>query len=120
MVTLPDFKNVKGPVLMLNLLRFRDKTHYFEQYLPAFNKVAASLGIKGIRVVLVSDVVANILALPEDKWDALAIVEYPDANAFKTIAESEAYQNIAEPHRLAALEELKLLMTTPAALEVLS
>jgi hypothetical protein len=35
-------------------------------------------------------------------------VEHPDANAFKTIAESQVYHDIAEPHRLAALADLKL------------
>ena len=116
MVTLPDFKNVEGPVLMLNLVRFRDKAHYFEQYLPAFEKVTASLDLKGVRVVMVCDIVANILSSPDDKWDALVVVEYPSANAFKTVAESEAYHNIAEAHRLTALEELKLFMTTRAVL----
>lgn len=94
MIKLPEFESGKGPVLMLNLLKFEDKAHYFEQYLPAFEKVVARLCIKGVKVSLVSEVVANIVASENDNWDMIALVEYPDANAFKTIAESEAYHTI--------------------------
>jgi uncharacterized protein (DUF1330 family) len=111
MIKLPDFETGNGPVLMLNLLKFKDKAHYFEQYIPAFNDVVAKLGIGGVKVNLVTNVIANVIASDEDKWDAIAVVEYPDANAFKMIAESEAYHTIAEPHRLAALSDLKLFMT---------
>ena len=111
MVQLQEFEPGKGPVLMLNLLKFRDKAHYFEQYLPAFQKAVAQLDINGVKVVLASEVIANIVASETDSWDMIVLVEYPDANAFKIIAESEAYHTIAEPHRLAALTDLKLLMT---------
>lgn len=96
---------------MLNMLKFRDKRLYFEEYIPAFNRVAQHFGIEGVGVYLVSTVVANIIAPQDEVWDAVALVEYPSAEAFKTIAESEAYHNMAEPLRLAALEDLKLFMT---------
>ena len=111
MLKLPEFESGKGPVLMLNLLKFKDRAHYFEQYIPAFEQAIAQLGIEGVKVKLVSDVIANIAASEEDDWDAIVLVEYPDANAFKMMAESKAYHTIAEPYRIAALAELKLLMT---------
>ncbi|GAA4924505.1 hypothetical protein [Mucilaginibacter defluvii] len=110
---LPDFENVQGPVLMLNMLKFKDRAHYFEVYLPAFQKVTEQLGIKNVKPRLLSNVVANILAPETETWDAILLVEYPSAQAFKTIAESEAYQQIANPHRLEATAELRLYMTTP-------
>ncbi|MDJ1482616.1 hypothetical protein QNI16_19100 [Cytophagaceae bacterium YF14B1] len=113
---LPDFDQVNGPVLMLNMLKFRDKAHYMETYIPAFNQVVSQLGIEGVKVMLMSEVVSNIVASEQDDWDAILLVEYPTAQAFKTIAESEAYHTIAGPQREAALTDLKLFMTQKTAL----
>ncbi|RZJ73079.1 DUF1330 domain-containing protein [Flavobacterium sp.] len=111
MITLPNFESGKGPVSMFNLVKFKDREYYFETYIPAFEQACAELGLEGVRVYMVNDVVANILGSEDDDWDAFVIVEYPDANDFKKVAESEAYHRIAEPHRLAALSDLKLFMT---------
>lgn len=111
MIQLPEIEPGKGPVLMLNLVKFKDRNIYFEQYVPAFNKVVKQLGIDGVGVKIVSDVVGNIIADENDQWDEIMLVEYPSAEAFKTIAESEAYQTMANPLRLAATEKLKLIMT---------
>lgn len=112
-MTLPEFEDVQGPVLMLNMLKFKDRQYYFETYLPAFRKAVEQLGINDVKVRLVCNVAANILAPENETWDAIALVEYPSAGAFKTIAESDAYHTIADPHRLAATAKLHLYMTTP-------
>lgn len=111
MITLPEFEPGQGPVLMLNLLKFRDKKVYFEQYIPAFGQVVKQLGIEGVTVKLVSEVVANIIADENDQWDEVVLVEYPSAEAFKTIAQSEVYRQMADPLRIAGTAELKLIMT---------
>ncbi|WP_114940768.1 DUF1330 domain-containing protein [Mucilaginibacter endophyticus] len=111
MITLPDFEPGQGPVLMLNLIKFRDKKIYFEQYVPAFGQVVKQLGIEGVSVKLVSEVIATVITDEHEHWDEVLLVEYPSAQAFKTIAESEVYQQIANPLRLAGTAELKLLMT---------
>jgi len=111
MITLPDFEPGRGPVLMLNLVKFKDRKIYFEQYLPAFDQVVKQLGIEGVHVKLASEVVANIIADENDQWDEVVLVEYPDAETFKTIAESEVYHRIANPLREAATAKLKLIMT---------
>lgn len=113
---LPEFEEVQGPVLMFNMLKFKDREHYFETYLPAFRKVTEKLGIKDVKVRLVCNVVTNILAPENEDWDAILLVEYPSARAFKTIAESDVYRNIADQHRLAATANLHLYMTTPVEL----
>ncbi len=107
----PETEMGKGPVLMLNLVKFNNRQHYFEQYIPAFNEVVSRLGIPNVKVFLLSKVIANIVAPGGESWDEIVMVEYPDASAFKTIAESEEYRDIAEQHRLTALADLKLLMT---------
>jgi uncharacterized protein (DUF1330 family) len=112
-VKLPEFEDVQGPVLMLNMLKFKDRQYYFENYLPAFRKVTEKLGIQDVKVRLACNVAANIIAPENEAWDAIVLVEYPSAKAFKTIAESDAYRDIADPHRLAATANLHLYMTTP-------
>lgn len=109
---LPDFEAIQGPVIMLNMLKFKDRKHYFETYLPAFQKATKELGFNNVKVKLACNIAANLLAPEEKEWDAILLVEYPSAEAFKTIAESEAYHTIANPHRLAATDNLALYMTT--------
>ncbi len=110
-MNIPELEMGKGPVLMLNLVKFNNRQHYFEHYIPAFNEVVSRLGIQGVKVALLSKVIASIIAPENEAWDEIVIVEYPDASAFKTIAESQEYHTIAEAHRLHALADLKLLMT---------
>ena len=114
-ITLPNIEPGQGPVLMLNMIRFKDKKIYFEQYIPAFNRVVQQLGIKGVNVKLVSEVVANIVAGEDEQWDEIVLVEYPSAEAFRTIAQSDIYQEIANPLREAGTAELKLYMTRKIA-----
>jgi len=111
MITFPNIEEGKGPILMLNMLKFRNRRLYFEEYIPAFNQVIKQLGINNVKVTLVTEVLGNIIAAEDESWDAIAFVEYPNAEAFKTIALSSIYHEIAEPLRVAALEELKLFMT---------
>lgn len=54
-----------------------------------------------------SDIVANIIAAKDETWDAIVLVEYPRKETFKEMA----YRDLAEPLRLAALEDIKLFMT---------
>jgi hypothetical protein len=116
MITLPEIKDHNSPILMLNLLKFSDRRVYFEEYIPAFNKVTQQLGITGAKVRLVTDMLANIIADENEKWDAVAIVEYPSVDAFMAIATSDAYHDLAEPLRLAALQNWKLYMTRETGL----
>lgn len=115
-VKLPEFEDVQGPVLMLNMLKFKDRKYYFDTYLPAFRKVTETLGIQDVKLRLACNVAANIIAPENEAWDAILLVEYPSAKAFKTIAESDAYRDIADQHRLTATADLHLYMTTPFAL----
>lgn len=100
---------------MLNLLKFVDRRLYMEEYLPAFNRVMELLGMEA-KVNLLSNVLVSVVADESEDWDAILIVEYPSAEAFVTVAQSNAYHDIAEPLRLAALANLKLYMTRQLAL----
>ena len=109
---LPSYAEVKGPVLMVNMLRFKNRAHYFDTYLPAFRRVTEQLGFKEVKVQMALHIKANILTSADEQWDCILVVEYPSAQAFKTIAESQEYQDIANPHRMEATAALNLYMTT--------
>ena len=115
------------PLSMVNLLQFRKSAEYdlaiqaagatgeeayFNGYLPAFGQVSHRLGIEGIRLVWAGAVVGNVAGAKEERWHAVAIVEYPNLQAFRSIVESEAYMLTADPHRRAALEDWRLIAST--------
>jgi uncharacterized protein (DUF1330 family) len=111
MINFPEVASGQGPVVMLNLVKFKDRNLYINEYLPAFNKVIQELGIEGVSVKFLGEVIGNIVADENDQWDEVLLVEYASAEIFKSIAESELYQTVANPLRVAATAELKLIMT---------
>jgi hypothetical protein len=113
------------PFLMLNLLRYRDEAAYSDPnvakfstgreayllgYLPAFGVVASKSELtKSIQPILIGSVIQTIVGPVDERWDDMALVQYPNFEAFRAVAQSEEYQRDAEPHRLAALENLRLI-----------
>ncbi len=96
------------PVFMVNLLRYNEQARYgaagdfppcsgreayFARYVPAFAEAAGSVGIKPIWV---GNVHAGVVAPAGERWDDVAIVEYPSFDAFRKLIESEAYQAKAD------------------------
>ncbi len=116
------------PIFMLNLLRYNDRADYgddtdfppcsgreayFQRYVPAFGELAEGTGIKPFWI---GDVLAGIVTPADERWDDVAIVEYPSFDAFRTLVESDAYQAKADPHRSAALADWRLIATSKADL----
>jgi hypothetical protein len=113
------------PFLMLNLLRYREeaaynaktearfrtgKEAYFQGYLPAFNVVASRSEVtRSIKPVFIGSVVETIVGPTDEQWDDMALIEYPNFAAFQAVAESDEYLREAEPHREAALANLRLI-----------
>lgn len=115
------------PIFMLNLLRFRERADYggradaapcsgrevyFQRYVPDFNRVAAALGIDGINIFYAGEVVSLPVAPPDEKWDVVAVVEYPNFAAFRRLVESSEYISEADSHRAAALADWRLIAAT--------
>lgn len=101
-----------APVVMLNLLRYRKdggREIYFRDYVGAFNILAAG---KGVKVMFVGNVQAQLVAPAGETWDDVALVEYPSFEIFREIVESEGYRTTAAPHREAALEDWRLVALT--------
>ncbi|WP_433836251.1 hypothetical protein [Flavobacterium anhuiense] len=111
MIKFPEVPLGRGPVVMLNLVQFKDRSIYINEYLPAFNKVIAELGIEGVKVKFLGEVISSVIAEENEQWDEVLLVEYPSAEIFKSIAESEQYQLKANPLRIAGTAKLKLIMT---------
>lgn len=51
----------------------------------------------------------TIVGPADEQWDDMALVQYPNIEAFQSVAQSDEYQRDAEPHRLAALENVRLI-----------
>ena len=111
------------PVVMVNLLRYKDlagydgpsdagpctgREAYFGRYLPAFARVAAGTPF---RLLYAGNVFAALAAPAGERWDDVAVVEYPSLAAFRRVVESAAYAAEAAPHRRAALEDWRLIAT---------
>lgn len=113
------------PLLMLNLLRFKDEADYgddtdlapctgreayFTRYVPAFSETVRPYG--GSELVFAGDVVARVVGTVDDVWDTVALVQYPNIEAFRSLIADSAYVTTAAPHRVAALADWRLFATT--------
>lgn len=108
---------------MLNLLRYRERAEYgdgpapwstgrdayFKAYVPAFNEISAGMDV---RPFWIGNVAGPLVGPPGERWDDMAIVEYPSFETFRRIVLSSEYIAKAAPHRRAALEDLRLIATT--------
>ena len=100
------------PIVMLNLLKFRDKAAYqdgrksdlsgreaYMLYGEAMRKVVTR---EGGRFLFSGQILSLAIGIVEDLWDAVALVEYPSAAAFAEIATSPEVAEIGV-HRAAGL-----------------
>lgn len=114
------------PILMVNLLRYHPQAAYagaevgdrapctgreayFTRYVPAFVEAAKAFDVAP---TWLGTVRAQLVAPAGEGWDEVAIVRYPSIAAFRSIVHSAAYQDHAGPHRIAALADWRLLVTT--------
>ena len=118
----------KGPIQMVNLLRYREQADYgdrtefspcsgrqayYERYIAAFAKVE---GAERTVIVWLGHAQATLIAPDEEVWDDIAIVEYPSFDVLQGIVDSPEYRTKAAPHRQAALEDWRFIATTKAEL----
>ena len=107
-----------APIMMLNLLRFRDKAAYedgreatgaeaYAEYgrasRPVFRRVGGEIVWRGKPELM--------LIGPNDKsWDLIFVARYPTAGAFLEMVTDPDYQ-LAVQHRQAALLDSRLIRT---------
>ena len=104
-----------GTVVMVNLLKYR-RSGGSGEYRQYGDAVTAMVERTGGRLIYVGRC-DQVLIGDEggDGWDAIALVEYPNRQAFIDMVSQPDYQK-AHTHREAGLERTVLLATTPAAL----
>jgi uncharacterized protein (DUF1330 family) len=100
-----------GPVVMLNLLRFRPNGGR-QRYLEYARATAAVLPRFGGEVIYAGDGDPALVAEDGQAWDAVLCVRYPSRRAFGEMVADPAYQQLAWI-RAEALEEAVLQPTRP-------
>jgi uncharacterized protein (DUF1330 family) len=104
-----------GPIVMLNLLRFKPDADGIDQGASgaeayARYSVAAEPFLRAVggrlRVALRPQ--QTVIGPPEDEWDLILLVEYPSRQKFLEMAANPEYQKI-HAHREAALADSRLI-----------
>lgn len=114
-----------GPVVMVNLLRFREtpdyplgfagahadsRSGYHQGYVGGFRLAAEELGIAP-ELVYAGAQLAGLLVGADDLWDELAVVRYADFSDLRRILASDTYARHAKPHRFAVLADWRFIAT---------
>lgn len=111
------------PIIMLNLLRFRDKAAYPDQASDLSGKEAYAIYSKeafrhvsavGGEVVLWAKAHAAVIAPEDEEWDEMLLVRYPSIEQFVAMVMNPEYQQLAV-HRTAALADARLIATVAKA-----
>lgn len=99
-----------GPVVMLNLLRFKPDggRERYQEYVEHFRRTSAP---HGAEVVYAGDGSTALVAEPGQSWDAVLLVRYPSRQAFSDMVRDEEYQK-GSALRTEALEEAVLQATS--------
>jgi uncharacterized protein (DUF1330 family) len=103
----------KGPIFMVNLLKFKDRAEYDdgrettlsgrEAYMIYGRAVAELLPKFGGKGLFAADVTFLSLGKVEELWDEIAIASYPDRASMVRMSLSEEWRAIAV-HRSAGLK----------------
>ena len=109
------------PVVMLNLLRFREQAAYSDQQEACSGREAykrysqtslQTIAAVGGSVIFSGKASASLIAPPGETWHQVFLVRYPSVAAFRAMLSMPQYQ-AAVRHRTAALEDSRLTPITP-------
>ena len=104
-----------GPLVMLNLNRYRDRDAYLR-----YGAVAAEmLGTVGAQILWHADAAGTVVGDEGDVYDEVIAVWYPSAAAFVEFATNPRVVE-AFPHRVEGLERATLIRCTAGAEPVLT
>ena len=119
-------RNITGPIVMLNLLRFRETADYSanpdqtpatpisgrEAYQKYMDHTTPFLAESGGELVLSGTGGAFFIGPSDDQWDMVLLVRHKSLAAFMAFATNEAYL-AGMAHRTAALADTRLLPVEP-------
>ncbi|WP_285658045.1 DUF1330 domain-containing protein [Actinomycetospora sp. NBRC 106375] len=102
-----------GPVVMLNLLRFRPDggRESYQRYVDAISGVVAR---HGVQITYLGEGGRPLAAEQGQAWDMVALVRYPSREHFAAMISDPEYRQ-AEHFRTEALVEAVLQPTVPLA-----
>lgn len=112
-------------VVMLNLLRYRDEADYsdFPGLAPtspitgeeAYRRYGEAawphIQTAGASISYLGSCESTIIGPPDEHWDSIILVRYPNPGAFVAMAMDPDYQQAAG-HRTAALADSRLIATS--------
>ncbi len=107
------------PVIMLNLLKFRDQACYEGKPADLTGKQAYAIYSEaamqhvsaiGGEVILYARARAAVIAPEGEEWDEMLLVKYPSMEKFVAMVMNPEYQKLAA-HRTAALADARLIAT---------
>jgi hypothetical protein len=115
-------RNITGPVIMLNLLRFRDVADYSaapelmpdepisgaEAYQKYMDYTLPFLAESGGELVFLGKGGSYLIGPHEEQWDFVMLVRQNSVADFMAFSANEAYQ-VGLGHRTAALADSRLL-----------
>ena len=113
-----------GPMVMINLLKFKPKAEYSDgsdadisgmaAYLRYGAAVQACLAMVGGKALYSGPVTGILLGEVDELWDMVALAEYPSVQALMDMVALPEYRAI-EHHRLAGLAGQLNIRTRPMA-----
>ncbi len=105
-----------GPVVMINLLRFRERTDSGEAGVEVYARYASNaaplVASVGGKLIWQGQPTHLLVGENADRWDAVLLVEYPSRAAFAQMVSDPRFQEV-QKDRLDALEETVLIACTP-------
>ncbi|WP_298516093.1 DUF1330 domain-containing protein [uncultured Kordia sp.] len=115
----------KGKIVMLNLLKFRQKADYSnsehikpeeeitgeEAYQLYIKNTLPELEKSGGRIIYYGKSKSFLIGPESEKWDAILVVEHVSVEKFMAFAQNKEYLKTVG-HRTAALEDSRLLPST--------
>ncbi|CAN7451884.1 DUF1330 domain-containing protein [Bradyrhizobium sp. LjRoot220] len=110
----------QGPVVMVNLMRFRERSldgdgSGWDAYLRYSALTVPMIKARGGTLLWTGDAKAVALGVEEgNQWDYLALVYYPDAAAFIDMMTSADYETRCDPHRTNGCAEHVIICTSEA------
>jgi uncharacterized protein (DUF1330 family) len=110
----------QGPVVMLNLMRFRERSldgegSGWDAYLRYSALTVPMIKARGGTLLWTGDAKAVALGREEgNQWDYVALVYYPDVAAFIDMMTSSDYEQRCDPHRTNGCAEHVIVATAEA------
>jgi uncharacterized protein (DUF1330 family) len=106
----------EGPVVMLNLLKFKEKASDGTSSGAAYGKYGDAavqmVEARGGKVLWMGRADQILIGDPDEDWDSVALVQYPSRKAFIEMTSSADYDK-AHEHRESGLERTVLIACTP-------